>query len=118
MRRMILNDKIYDTLKSVVQILLPALATLYFALGGIWDWPHIESVIGTVTAVTTFLGVTMGVSGHNYKKEAVPVRATPDGVLNILRQENGSVLYDFDAKESMTDLRKRESVVFKINNEL
>lgn len=118
MYRFILGDKVYNTLKVLVQIFMPAAATLYFSLGSIWGWPNIENVIGTVTAITVFLGATLGISGHNYKKEAVPVRAKPDGTLNVLRQDNGSILYDFDAKDTMADLRGRESVVFKVNNEL
>lgn len=118
MYKFILGDKVYNTLKVIVQIIMPAAATLYFSLGSIWGWPNVESVIGTVTAITTFLGVTLGISGHNYKKEAVPVSATPDGVLNVLRQDNGEVLYDFDANDTMADLRRRKSVVFKVNNKL
>ena len=118
MYKFILGDKTYNTLTVLVQIFLPAAATLYFSLGSIWGWPNVESIIGTITAITVFLGATLGISGHNYKKEAVPVSAKPDGVLNVLRQDNGSILYDFDAKETMADLRRRQSVVFKVNNEL
>lgn len=118
MNKFILGDKTYNTLKVLVQIFMPAAATLYFSLGSIWGWPNVESIIGTITAITVFLGATLGISGHNYKKEAVPVSAKPDGVLNVLRQGNGSILYDFDAKDTMADLRGRESVVFKVNNKL
>lgn len=118
MYKFILGDKAYDILTAIVQIYMPAAATLYFSLGGIWGWPNVESVIGTITAITVFLGAILGISGHNYKKEAVPVSAKPDGTLNVLRQDNGSILYDFDAKDTMADLRRRESVVFKVNNEL
>lgn len=118
MYRLILNDKVYKQLKPIVQIYMPAAATLYYTLGTIWGWENIENVIGTVTAIATFLGVILGISGRNYNKEAVPVKAVPDGVLNIVRQQDDTILYDFDAKESMSDLRKRDSVVFRINNEL
>lgn len=37
-----MNNKIYDILKWVAQIFLPALGTLYFALAGIWDFPFSE----------------------------------------------------------------------------
>lgn len=64
-----LNDKTYDTLKWVAQFLLPALGTLYFALAGIWGFPYGEQVVGTITAVDTFLGVILGISTMQYKKE-------------------------------------------------
>jgi hypothetical protein len=64
-----MNDKVYDVLKWIAQILLPALGTLYFALAGIWDFPYAEAVVGTVTAVDTFLGVLLGISTINYNKK-------------------------------------------------
>ena len=66
---MILKDKTYDILKWIAQFLLPALGTLYFALAGIWNFPYGEQVVGTITAVDTFLGVILGISTAQYKKE-------------------------------------------------
>lgn len=63
-----MNNKIYDVLKYVAQIVLPAIATLYFALAGIWGFPYGEEVVGTITAVDTFLGVILGISSANYNK--------------------------------------------------
>ena len=63
-----LSNKWYDALKWVAQILLPALGTLYFALAGIWGFPYAEAVVGTITAVDTFLGVLLGISTMQYKK--------------------------------------------------
>lgn len=62
------NDKIYDTLKWLCQIVIPAVATLYFSLSGIWGFPYGEQVVGTLTAVDTFLGVCLGISTFQYKK--------------------------------------------------
>lgn len=63
-----LSNKVYDALKWIAQILLPALGTLYFALAGIWGFPYAEQIIGTITAVDTFLGVLLGISTMQYKK--------------------------------------------------
>ena len=63
-----MSNKTYDKLKWVAQYLLPALGTLYFALASIWGLPYGEQVVGTITAVDTFLGVILGVSSANYKK--------------------------------------------------
>ncbi len=65
---MILNDKVYDILKWVAQIVLPALGTLYFALATIWGLPYGEQVVGTITAIDTFLGALLGISSVNYYK--------------------------------------------------
>lgn len=64
-----LTNKTYDVLKWIAQLLLPAMGTLYFALAGIWGFPYGEQVVGTITAVDTFLGVILGISSAQYNKE-------------------------------------------------
>lgn len=61
-----MSDKVYDALKWIAQILLPALGALYFALAGIWDFPYGEEIVGTITAVDAFLGVVLGISSKKY----------------------------------------------------
>jgi conserved domain protein len=68
MKNLILSDKTYSLLKWVALILLPALGTLYFALASIWGLPFGEQIVGTITAVDTFLGAILGISTSNYKK--------------------------------------------------
>ena len=70
-----MSNKVYDVLKWIAQLLLPALGTLYFALAGIWGFPYGEQIVGTITAVDTFLGVILGISTAQYKKQQ-----PPDGV--------------------------------------
>ena len=65
---MAMSNKIYDALKWVAMVVIPAVATLYLALAGIWGWPYGEQVVGTLTAINTFLGVVLGVSSAQYKK--------------------------------------------------
>lgn len=64
-----MKDKTYDILKYVAQYVLPACGTLYFALAGIWNLPYGEQIVGTITAVDTFLGVLLGISTNTYNKE-------------------------------------------------
>mgnify|MGYP002620116778 FL=1 len=64
-----MSNKTYDILKWVAQYLLPALATLYFAVAQIWGLPYGEEVVGTITAIDTFLGVLLGISTANYNKQ-------------------------------------------------
>lgn len=59
----------YDFLKWVAQFLLPAAGTLYFALASIWNLPYGEQVVGTITALDTFLGVLLGISSNTYYKD-------------------------------------------------
>ena len=63
-----LTNKTYDVLKTIALIWLPALGTLYFSLDGIWDLPYPEQVVGTITAVDTFLGAVLGIAAASYSK--------------------------------------------------
>ena len=63
-----MSNKTYDSLKWIAHYLLPAAGTLYFALAGIWGLPYGEQVVGTITAVDTFLGVLLGISSAQYNK--------------------------------------------------
>ena len=63
-----LPDNVYNVLKWITLILLPALATLYFALSGIWGFPYGEQIVGTLAAIETFLGALLGISTIQYNK--------------------------------------------------
>ena len=63
-----MSNKVYDALKWIAMYLLPALGSLYFALAGIWGLPYGEQIVGTITAVDTFLGVILGISASQYNK--------------------------------------------------
>ena len=63
-----MNNKIYDVLKWIAQYLLPALATLYFAIAQVWGLPYGAQIVGTITAIDTFLGVILGISTAQYNK--------------------------------------------------
>lgn len=63
-----MSNKVYDALKYVAQIVLPALATLYFALAQIWGLPYAEQIVGTITAVDAFLGAILRLTTIKYEK--------------------------------------------------
>lgn len=65
-----MKDEVYDILKFVAQVVLPAAGTLYFALAGIWGFPYGEQIVGTVTAVDAFLGAILHLSTEQYIKDA------------------------------------------------
>lgn len=66
---MIMNSKTYDTLKFIALVVLPALGTLYFALSQIWGLPYGEEIVGTITAIDTFLGALLKYSNDRYTEE-------------------------------------------------
>ena len=64
-----MSNKVYDILKFVALIVLPALATLWTALGKIWGWPLVTEVAATICAIDTFLGAILGISSAKYAKQ-------------------------------------------------
>ena len=67
-----MSNKVYDVLKYIAMIGLPALAALYSALAGIWGFPYGEQIVGTIAAADTFLGALLQISTAQYNKEHVP----------------------------------------------
>ena len=63
-----LSNKMFDFLKWVAILFLPALATLVAVVFKIWDLPYGPEIAATITAVATFLGAVLGVSHIQYKK--------------------------------------------------
>ena len=64
-----LKNEVYDVLKWIAQILLPALGTLYFAVAKIWGLPYPAEIVGTITAIDAFLGALLGISTMQYNKD-------------------------------------------------
>jgi len=63
-----MTNKLYDALKFVAQILLPALATLYAALAAIWGWGYSEAIVGSISAVDVFLGAILAYASKKYQQ--------------------------------------------------
>jgi Putative phage holin Dp-1 len=56
----------YDFLKNLAQLWIPGFATLYFTIAEIWHLPYGAEVVGTLTAIDTFLGVILRISTGKY----------------------------------------------------
>lgn len=61
-----LSSNLYDFLKWLCLLALPAVGVLWVSLATIWGWPYKEAVLGTISAVQLFLGTLIGVSHVNY----------------------------------------------------
>lgn len=61
-----MSNKIYDVLKTICTIVLPALATLYASLSSIWGFPYTEQIVATITAIDLFIGAIIGISSAHY----------------------------------------------------
>lgn len=63
-----LNDKLYDVLKWVAMLFLPALAVLIKTVFTVWQIPYGDEISTTIMAIDAFLGAILGISSIQYKK--------------------------------------------------
>lgn len=64
-----LPDKVYDVLKWVVMIVIPAMTTAYVGLAAIWGFPYSEEVSKTSAVLCALLGALLGISSATYYNE-------------------------------------------------
>lgn len=106
----ILSDKLYETIKWAVGIVLPAFATMYLTLGQVWNWPNVNEIVASVTALTTFLGVVVGVSTHQYNQSD----AAYDGTMRVNRRGDGQ-LFDLVLAEDPLNIATRKDIRFRVD---
>lgn len=64
-----LPDKVYDVLKWIVVIVIPALTTAYVGLSTIWGFPYADQIAKTSAVVCTLLGALLGISTITYNNQ-------------------------------------------------
>lgn len=109
---MITNNRVYDTLKYIAQIVLPALGTLYFALSEIWGLPNGVEVVGTIVAITAFLGVLLGLNTRAYEKSG----AKFDGTITV-EEEEGVDRFSLNYHGDPYEIFGKKEVIFKVADE-
>jgi len=110
------TNTLYDKLKFVALILLPALATLYIVLDGIWEIGYSAQVVGTITAIDTFLGAVLKISNNRYYKN----EKNFDGEINFIQldedeEEKVQFAINRDPVEVIHDEPGKHSFEFKVN---
>lgn len=104
-----LTGRLYDWLKWIAQIVLPAFGTLYFTLAGIWGLPSANEIVGTVMAVDLFLGVLLGISTASYNKQIA------SGVMNVEETPVGEK-FTLELDEDPSDLSEKKEARFQIQD--
>lgn len=99
---MIFTNKIYDTMKWIAQYLLPASATLYFAIAQLWNLPYAEQIVGTITAIDAFLGILLGISSAGYSGDGRFIVDKSDPEKDIYRIEYDNDLDVIENKKTVT----------------
>lgn len=64
-----MTNRLFDLLRTLCEIVIPAIGTLYFALAKIWALPYGTEIVGTCAAIATFLGALIGVNRASYNSE-------------------------------------------------
>ena len=64
-----LSDKVYDLLKYLGMIGLPAVAVAYQSLAQVWSLPYSEQIPSTILIIVTLLNTCLQISSTNYYKE-------------------------------------------------
>lgn len=72
-----LPDKVYDVLKWIVLIALPAITTAYVGLSVIWGFPYADKVAKTSAVICTLLGSLLGISTISYNQ--IPPEGDEEG---------------------------------------
>lgn len=67
-----LSNRVYDILKWVVMIAIPALTTAYVGLAAVWGWPYATEVAKTSAVLCTLLGALLGISTAEYNRHDEP----------------------------------------------
>lgn len=109
-----ISGPVYDKLKFLALVIMPALATLYFTLGKLWGFPKIEEVMGSITALDTFLGVILGISTNSYNKS----EAKYDGKIVITQPDNAPKNFMLEVGVHPDDLETKKEILFKVQSEL
>ncbi len=106
---MVLNSNVYDSLKWLVQIVLPAIGTCYAALAVLWGFPYAEQVVGSISAICVLLGACLRISNSNYDG---------DGVLlvNNDADEDNELKYNLVLKKSKAELAAKNSFMVSVKN--
>ena len=105
-----LSDSAYNITKKTATIVLPAVSALYIALSQIWNFGHVDQVVGTVAAINTFLGVIIQLSKKSYYASSAPYVGEIK-VKNHGEKKVFSLVVDGDPEE----LENMSSANFKIN---
>lgn len=115
LKKPMLGDRSYQTLKRSATVVLPGVGALYFTLAQIWHLPHAEEVVGSIAAVNTFIGVILGVSTSSYNKSHSSTGVEYAGVVEVEERPDKKVL-KFNLNENAQPIEDQDEVVFKVGN--
>lgn len=106
------SNAVYDKLKFLALVVLPALAVLYAALAGLLGLPAALQVSGAIMAIDAFLGAILGLSTKQYN-EIVPKY---DGAMNVIQTDTRKVFQLELNHDDPAPLQHKQEVRFEVKN--
>ncbi len=106
----LLSNQLYDKLKFLAQIFLPALGSLYFSLAGLWGLPAAEQVVGTVVVIDTFLGVLLSLNTQTYNQS----EAKYDGAIHLGEVDGDQRTFRLELPITAGAIEDAKEIVLKV----
>lgn len=108
-----LSPKAYNAVRWLVELALPATASLYYGLSNTWGLPGGDSVVGTIALVTTFLGVIVGLNRRRYNA----VSPAAAGTMVVKVDTDGMPTVGLELEKTPEELAGLQSIRFDVRRE-
>lgn len=118
--KLMFTDAFYAFSKKLVQVYIPALSTFYFALSPIWNLPAAGQVSGTLAALATLIGVSLGISSKSYDNSGKALidldhALAKEGELVVHTDlATGRKVFSLNLNGDPEELEKKGSITFKV----
>jgi hypothetical protein len=109
----LLTNQVYDIIKNVVIIVIPALSTFYLTIAKLWGLPGAEAVVGTLGAVALLLGSLLKLSKRSYDVSDEKY----DGEIILKTTEQGRVVQRVEANGTFDEIAAKGEVLYKVVQE-
>lgn len=114
LKKPLLGDRSYQTLKQSATVILPAIGALYFALAQIWHLPKAEEVLGTIAAVNTFVGLLLGISTKKYNQMYSSKGVEYAGAI-VIDDTGEKKVISLELNDDPESLETKDEVTFRID---
>lgn len=84
-----LPDKLYETLKWILVIVVPAFVAMFPKICEAWGWQlPVDAIITTITSSAAFLGIILGISTAEYNKQQAEAKANITSKANTTAKDS------------------------------
>jgi len=106
-----LSNNIYNKFNLFVQLIMPAVITLYATLASIWKWEHVTEVTSSISALTVFIGILLRISNKSY----INSDSRFGGNIIVTENETGVKTYSLEVNGDPADIVNQKEITFKVS---